>query len=166
MLKKLFFVAVLAVAAATVTQAADMDKLPNPMLKAKVGQWVSYKMMGGMEMKQTITAIDGSGDAQTITIKSETMVPGQPAQAQEQKIAMKDAKEMQANAWKEAGEVKISEGTVAVKGKDVPAVIVEFTKDGMTSKIFMSDAIPVSPIVKMEIGGMPGPMMELADFGE
>lgn len=148
-----------------VTMAADFSKIPNAIEKAKAGQWASYKAMGGMEQKQSITAVKGSGEDMVVTIKTEMSMAGQAMPPQEQEIALKGAKEMQQEAWKNNPNTKITEETITVNGKSFDTVVVETTQEGMSVKIYMSEKVPVTGIVKMEMQGMPGPVMELVDFG-
>lgn len=163
MLKNVFLVVTAAVVTAGMSLAADMSKIPQPLSKAKVGQFAAYNTMGGGEQKQSITAIEGTGDDQVITIKMEITAGGQ-SQSIEQKIPLKNAKEQQAAAWAASPDIKVTEGKVTVKGKEVSAVIIEFAQQGATSKIYMSDEIPVTGIVKMEMVGMPAPVMEITDY--
>lgn len=166
MQKRALLAAVLTLVAASTLCAADLGKIPTPMKRAKVGQWVVYKVMGGMEQKQSITAIEGEGDARVVTVKMEMLMNGQPQMTQEQKIPLKDAVNSATSPWANSPDVKISEGKVAVKGKQVDGVIVEYSASGIASKLYMSDAVPVSGIVKMETTAMPEPLMEVVDFGE
>ena len=166
MLKKVFLAAAVVVAACTLSQAADYSKVPNPMKNAKVGQWVHYKIMGGMEQKQTISAIEGEGDDRIITIKADTIQGGNVLQSQEMKINLKDAKAQEEQNRQAAGDnVTITEEKITHNGKSYDAIVIEATANGMSSKVYMAEAIPVSGMIKTEVQGM-GAMMELVDFGE
>ncbi len=165
MFKKVLYAAVLVLAVSAVSQAADFSKIPTPITKAKVGQWVTYNSMGGIQQKQSIIAIEGAGDDQVVTIKLEMMMNGQVMQSQEQKVGIKEAKDVANSPWSQDPNIKITEAKVSVKGKDVDGVIVEFTQAGATSKLYLSNAVPIHGIVKMEVTGAPAPIMELVDFG-
>lgn len=170
MFKRIAFAAALVLALAGVSGAADFDKIPDVTKNAKAGQWVSYKNemagMGVMEQKQTITAVEGDGEDKVITIKTEMSMGGQSMPAQEQKIPLKGAKEAQMEAWKNNPGVKVSETKVTANGKEYDAVLIEYADQGGETKLYMSAKVPVTGIIKLEVGGMPGPVMELADFGE
>lgn len=164
-MKKVLCMAVAAMVFACAAQAADFSKLPDPTKNVKAGQWVSYKVMGGMEQKHSITNVEGSGDDRVITLKMETIMNGQAMGGEEQKIPLKNSRAAQEEAWKAAPDAKISDVKVTVNGKEYDAVLLEMTNQGMTTKMYMSEKVPVTGIVKMEVTGMPGPMMELVDFG-
>ena len=157
--------AALMVAFSVMAGAADFDKIPDPTKNMKEGQWVSYNAMGGMTQKTTITKMEGSGDDASITMKIEMSQGGNAMPAQEQTISLKDSKAMQQEAWKNSPDMKITEEKVTIGGKTYDAVVIEATNQGVSTKIFMSEEIPVTGILKMEVSGMPGPMMELAEFG-
>ncbi len=166
MLKKFLFVAALLLAVSAASQAADLGKIPVALTKAKVGQWASYTVMGGVQQKQTVTSIEGTGDDQVITVKLEVMMNGQVMQSQDQKVTMREAKDVAGDSpWAQAPDTKISDAKVTIKGKEYNAVLVEFTLNGSKAKFYFSDAVPVYGIVKMEAEGAPGPLMELVDFG-
>lgn len=164
MLKKFVLTAAFVVAACSLIQAADYSKLPKPLDNAKVGQWVHYKIMGGMEQKQSITAIEGDGDDRVITLTIEIMQNGAVVQSQETKLNLKEAKAQEEAARASTPDVTIVEETITVNGKSYDAVVVEGEANGMKSRIYMSEKIPVSGMLKMDAGGMA--MLELVDFGE
>lgn len=149
-----------------VAQAADFSKIPDTTKNIKKGQWVTYKTMGGGTQKQTITEVTGSGDDREITFSIEINMGGMALPAQEQKISVKDSKAAQQEAWKQAPNTTITEGKTNANGKDYDVVIVETVQDGSGVKIYMSEQVPVTGIVKMEIAGMPEPIMVVDSFGE
>lgn len=165
MLKKCLVIAAFAFTACFVAQAADFSKVPDATKNMKVGQWVTYKIMGGMEQKQSVTAIEGEGDDRIITLKMETMMNGQALSTNEQKINLKDSKAQEAKAREENPNVEITEETVTVAGKTFNAVVLSAKMEGVESKTYMSADVPVTGLIKMEVSGM-GTMMELVDFGE
>lgn len=150
-----------------VTMAADFSKIPSAIDKAKVGQWATYTAVGGIEQKQSIIAVKGSGDDMVVTVKTEMSMAGQAMPAQEQEISLKAAKEMQQEAWKNNPDTKITEESVTVNGKSYDAIVVETVQEGMSVKIYMSEKVPVTGVIKMEMDmqGEPTSIMELVDFG-
>lgn len=164
MFKRFALTAMFAVLVFGLAQAADFSKIPNPMKNAKTGQSVTYTSMGGMEQKQSITAVEGSGDDLVVTVKTEVMMGGNAIQSDETKISLKDAKAQQEAAWQADPDVKISDAKVNVGGKDYNAVLIESTTQGITTKIYMSEEVPVSGILKMESSALPQPLMEVKEF--
>lgn len=165
-MKKFVTAAALLFLMTCVAQAADFSKIPDTTKNVKKGQWVSYKTMGGGSQKQTITDVTGTGDDREITFTIEMNMNGMSIPAQEQKISIKDSKAAQEKAWKEAPDTKITEDKITVNGKDFNVVIVETAQDGASVKIYMSEEVPVTGIVKMEMSAMPEPLMVLDSFGE
>ena len=167
MFRNTLIAAVIVLAASGITGAGEMEKLPNPLKNAKEGQWVTYIMMDGQaEQTQTLVKIEGTGDDRKLTMKIELKVDGQLQDTQEQTISYKDAVQEQQTAFDDNPDAKISPAKMEVKGAEVDGMVIEFAQEGMECKLFLSDAVPVVGIVKMEVKGMPGLMMELKDFGE
>ena len=148
---------------------AAAGEAPDRLPKAKAGEWVMFKLMGGMQQKQTITDIKGSGDDMEVTIKTEVIMNGATASTAEQTIKVGEMKKMQADAKAQAdasgAKVAYSNETVEVKGKKFDAVVVTTEVQGMTAKTYMSDEMPVGGIIKMYTTGMAEPVMEVIDFG-
>lgn len=164
MLRKMFLVAAVALTISSLSMAVDYSKVPNGTKNVKEGQWVSYKIAGGMEMKQVVKKVEGSGDERIITLEIETIMGGNSMGKQEQVINMKEAKALEEKARASNPDVKISEEDVTVNGKTLKAVVIETTVQGMTSKAYMSEEIPVTALIKTEMSGM-GVTMEVADWG-
>lgn len=163
--KKWIVAALLSFSFGAVAMAADFGKIPDAMKNVKAGQWVSYKTMGGMDQKQSIVAVKGEGENMVVTLKTEISMAGQTMPAQEIDIPLKGAKEKQQEAWKNAPDTKITEEKITVNGVPYDAVVVQTVQEGMSIKIFMSEKVPVTGIIKMEMQDMPAPVMELIDFG-
>lgn len=169
MFRKFVFAAVFAVVVSSASFAAeksvDTSIVPTPLDNVKVGQWVEYKTMGGGKQKQTVTAIEGEGDAQTITIKMELSMGEMTIPPQEVKIAVGEAREIHNGALAEGNITKVAKETISAGGKQYDAVLVESSDNGQVSKLYMSKDIPVTAIVKMELPGLEEPMMEITGFG-
>lgn len=164
MLKKSLCALTLLMAVCFTASALDLKDLPNPLENAKEGQWVSYKMPQGMEQKQSISKIEGSGDDRKITIAFETLMGGQALHKEEKTF---DYKEYQQSRFEDVSDdVKVTKGKTSANGKDYDVSILEFTtEDGQTVKLYMSEAVPVTALVKMELGAM-GALLELSDFNK
>lgn len=162
MLKKSLCALALFAVVCCAAPALDLKDVPNPLENAEVGQYVSYGMMQGMEQKQTITKIDGKGDDRKITIKFEMLMGGNSLNSEEKVF---DYKEYQDARFEEVtDDVSVTKGKTTVGDKEYDAIIIEFkTEDGQSVKLYMSDAIPVTGMLKMDLGAM-GTLLELADF--
>lgn len=165
MFKKLLVVAVFAFTASCVAQAADFSKVPDATKNMKVGQWVQYKIQGGMEMKQTVASIEGEGDDRVITLKMEMSMGGQVMGSQDQVIRLSETKAQEKAAREANPDVEITEEQITVNGKTFDAVVLTAKIDGSESKTYMSEEVPVTGLIKMDITGI-GTTMELVDFGE
>lgn len=134
------------------TQAAKAEDVPDCLKDVKVGEWVKYKMQGGMEMKQTVAKVT----EKEVTLSKEMFMDGKAlGKPNETKIPRK----AEGDASGEGEKPKTSSATVKVKGKDVKCVVIEASG----SKTYMSNDIPVTGIVKSEAGGKV--TMELIDYG-
>lgn len=166
MLKRIALTAMFVVCACGLAQAADFSSIPNPLKNVKADQWVSYTAMGGVEQKQTVTKVEGEGDDRVVTINMEFLMNGNVMQAQETKISLKDANAEQEAAWKADPNIKVSEVTVNAAGKDIKATLIETTEQGITTKLYLSEEIPVSGIVKMESSALTEPLMVVKDYSK
>ncbi|MCC8189959.1 MAG: hypothetical protein LIP77_04870 [Planctomycetes bacterium] len=164
MLKRMLIFAAVVVAVVSLAPAADFTQLPQPLDNAKVGQWVSYTVMGGSEQKQSITGIEGSGDEMTIIMTIESIMGGHVLQSQEMPVNLAEAKEMEQALRADNPDVVIREETVTVNGKSYDALVVEVDTPNGTTKTYMSHEIPVTGLLKAEMGDMV--MMELSGYGE
>ena len=150
-------------------QAVDME---NVLEDAKVGEWVSYKMpqANGMTTKQTIVKITKD----EIVLKVETKMPGMDLPPTEIKIPKKltGLSILVSGGLLPAYESpdykgpkpKVSKGQIEVKGKKIDCYIVEMDMaSGQKVKSYMSNSIPVSGLIKVEINRKVS--MELVDYG-
>lgn len=166
MLKKIVVAAMFVLMSLNASFAADFSKIPDATKNAKVGQWVAYNAMGGMTQKQTITKIEGEGDDRVLTIKMEVMMGENVVQESEMQISLRESKAQQEAAIKADPDFKISDVKVNAAGKEIDAVLIESTTGGITTKMYMSEKIPVGGIVKVESSAMPQPLMEVKEYGE
>lgn len=143
--------------------------LPNPLSTVREGQWVSYKVvLMGMEaeQRQSIVGVTGTGDDRILTMKVEILLDGQVVQSDEHKVTYQNAVAEQLRAFDDSPDTIVTATRVMVKDREVDGVRVDFVEDGLACKLFLSESVPVVGIVRMEIEGFDGPVMELLDFGE
>lgn len=166
MLKRMAVAALFAVCVSGLSMAIDVKDVPSSLDRAKVGQWVKYKIAMG-EQKQSITKVTGTGDDMELTVKYETKMMGQDFPASEQTFKIADIKENLANGLKSAEDVKVSKAKVTAGGKEYDVTKIESFENGKATRVYMSAAIPVTALVMMEADEMgEDPVMELVEFGE
>ena len=134
-------------------QVARAEEAPNCLKDVKAGEWVLYKLQGGMKMKQTVTAVTDK----EVTLSTQVMMNDKAmGPAQETRIPREAGEDKK----KEEGvKPKISSATVKVKGKEIKCVVIEVKN----AKTYLSNEIPVTGMVKSEADGKVA--MELVDFG-
>jgi hypothetical protein len=148
-----------------VASADEKEKAPeNPFLKAKVGEWVSYKMAMPAPLNQEIAIkqIVAKKTDDSVTIKVDMDFMGMK-QSQEQKISLKDpydpVKAMQQQGVKgdikkgKTGEEKIKIGTKEYSCRwEESEVTAEVMGQKIASKIkvWTSKDVPLGGMVKME----------------
>jgi len=137
---------------------AEGDEAPNPILKAKVGDWAMYEMKGGMKMKYEVTQVT----EEAVTLKTDTMMNDKVVSSTETEIPLK-VKEV-AEKVEEVAKPKMSKGKATVKDKELECTIVEVEAAGMVTKSWISCEIPVNGIVKTETNG--DVTMQLVDWGK
>lgn len=155
-MKRAFFlfalVAMLAVPLAGL--AADM---PNTMKDAKVGEWALYQMMGPMQQKQTVIAVD----AKSVTIRIDIMMNGKTVNSTSNKMLFSAMGSMAAGSNRP--DMKMGKATVTVKGQSLDCITAQVSQDGKTFVTYISTEVPVYGMVKSTMNGKP--IMELIDFG-
>lgn len=148
---------------------AEEAALPNPLKSVKVGQWVKLRMFtlfGYAEQVQRVVNIQGEGDDRVITVQTEVSADGEVVNSEETSIAYQQAVNEQMTAFDDAESVKYSNITTTVNGKQMSAVQVDFVQDGQKCVLVLSEEVPLTGMVCIEIEGMDEPAMELLDFGE
>lgn len=165
MLKRILMGAVVALVAVGL-QAADWDKLPDPVENMKVGQWVHYRVLKMGEQKQRVTAVEGEGDDRVFTLKIDSIRDGEVVGTNEKKIGVKQIREREAQARENNPDATIVEETISAGGKTFHALLVDtVNKDGTRFKVHMAKEIPITGVIKVERDGNVV-ALELIDFGE
>ena len=129
----------------------------NPLADAQVGEWVLYRMQGGMEQKQTITAVTPD----SVTVKVEMMLNGRIVHAAENTLPLRQSGT--SGLPPDAPEVTRGKATVQVKNQSVTCDTFQTTMRGQTSKTYICPEVPVMGMVRSEANGRV--VMELVDFG-
>lgn len=139
--------------------------IPNRLLTAVKGEWVLYSSQQNYGQKQTITDIEEKDGDKVFTILTELLVDDQVVQKKEDRFSLKAAiAEQEEMLASEGPSLKLSTESEKVKDKDVQVVVVEYTGEGGdVVRSYLSDAIPVTGMLRIEINGEP--LMDLKDFG-
>lgn len=165
MVKHFLVGALFALAVSCAVQAADFSKIPDASKNLKVGQWARYKVMGGIENKQEITAIEGEGDDRVVTLKMDLSMGGNVLQSEEHKMPVKQLPGQDMASREDHEGVEIRDESVTVNGKTYDAVAVVVKNEGNEITTYLSKDVPITGIVKSDITGV-GTVMELIDCGE
>jgi hypothetical protein len=158
-LRNLFTLAALTILTAA-TAAQDKS---HPFAKAKVGDWISYKIetagAAAMTMKQTVTA----KDTDSVTLKIEMDAGGKKMHSAEQRVSLKEAFDptrMLQSPQSKAEVAKLEEGTqtLSLGGKKYACTWVKNKivtqangqKYETTSTMWVSKDVPLGGLVRAE----------------
>ncbi|MEZ0227847.1 MAG: hypothetical protein ACAI25_04430 [Planctomycetota bacterium] len=153
-----------------VGSVARAQSTPNPLEKAKEGQWVLQKTTASgftSHIYQWVSKVDGK----KITLRTQILnADGKSAMAAANDVVIDLEKKEGGSAAPAADAPKptISDDEVEVKGKKVKCKKIEVTVNGVASTTWISDEIPVSGLVK-SIATKDGAELskfELVDFGD
>ncbi|MEZ0227306.1 MAG: hypothetical protein ACAI25_01670 [Planctomycetota bacterium] len=142
--------AVLALAAVSLAE----EPAKGPLERAKVGQWVHYKMANDMTMKQSVIKVEGK----KVTIKNEMWIKGQALPANETPIDI-DRKPDPTEKATKAEAIKTEDGELEINGHKLKCKIL--TQANV--KTWVSDDVPITGVVRQELNGKP--TMELQGYG-
>jgi len=140
--------------------SAGDGEVPYPLAKAEVGDWLLYEMQGGMQQKQTVLAVS----EEAVKVKIDTIMNGSTINSMEMDYPLKADTSAGMQDAVDAPKPKISEATLTVKGKDLKCQVVEAETQGMTTKSWMCDGVPITGVAKSEVAGSVA--MTLVDFGQ
>lgn len=149
--------------------SADLDALPNPLTSMRVGQWVRYRHVSFLmevEETRTVVGMDGEGDERVIRIESVTTMDGEVVDERVESATYAQALAEQRRSLEDAVDAAVQPVELEIKGATVDGVRVDFTQDGSRYSLYMSERIPVTGVLRMEVEGEEGPVLELLDFGE
>ena len=131
--------------------AGDAEK--NPLERAKVGQWAKYKLQNDMEMKQSVTKVDG----RKVTLRNEMWMKGSALPANDTVVDLD--KKLDAGDRKNETP-KVEEDTVTVAGKKLKCRVTILG----SVRTWISDEVPVYGVVKQTMEDKV--TMELVAWGD
>jgi hypothetical protein len=153
-----------------VAQVAQAQSLPNPLEKAKEGQWIQSKSVaGGMttQMYQWVSKVDGK----KITLRTQILnADGKTAMmaGTDGVIDLAQTGSSAPAGSADAPKPAISDDEVEVKGKKLKCKKIEVKSGPITSTTWISEEVPVTGLVK-SISTQDGnevAKLELVDFGQ
>ncbi|MDL2207643.1 hypothetical protein LJB82_02855 [Desulfovibrio sp. OttesenSCG-928-M16] len=155
-------------------QETDQDKkldayaqLPNPLKNIRVGQWASYPVSWegseGMQ-KDTLVGIEGEGDGRILKTTREIIVGGKVVNSEERTFTYSEAVADMRSLFDEAGDTTISPVKLDVNGKELDCILVNFTDGSTKCKLYLSEEIPLTGIVRFEVEGLDKPVMAVAGY--
>jgi hypothetical protein len=140
--------------AASVSVCLAEDPGKGALERAKVGQWVLYKMANDMTMKQSVAKVEGK----KVTIKNEMWIKGQPLPSNETPIDL-DRKPDAGEKTTKSEPTKTEDGELEINGHKLKCKIL--TQANV--KTWVCDDVPITGIVRQELNGKP--TMELQGYG-
>ena len=140
------------VLASLATIASAQEAIKSPLEKAKVGQWVRYKMTNDMEMKQSIVKVE----VKKFTIKHEMWMKGQPLPSNESVVDL----EKKSEGDKKGEAPKIEDAVLEVNAKKLKCKV----STSGNVKTWHCEEVPVYGVVRQEMDGKA--TMELIAWGE
>lgn len=125
-----------------------------------VGDWTLYRLMGMDEYKQrhSVIAVEDGDDGTTIVVEIVTFLDDRETGKEELRLPRAEMRAV------EGGEPAGVE-TVVVKGMEIEARIAAKSEDDAQYLYYSSEAVPVNGLIRVEVVGMPTPVIELLDFG-
>lgn len=167
MVRKLFLVSACCVVAASLAAALDVGQLPNPLKDVAVGQWILYPVSWDEsegDQKQTVTSIEGEGDDRVLTVRKEIIIDGNVVETEEFSAPYNELIAEMHEMFDEAADATVSSTTLEVNGKTIDCVLLTYTEDNIECKIYLSEEIPITGIVRFEMEGLDRPVMAVKDF--
>jgi hypothetical protein len=128
----------------------------NPLRHAKVGDWVSYEILGGLIQKQTVTKISNG----MVTIKIDVLSNGKIVKSDIEHRPVK----LPANAYISAWGTRTGPDTVVLDHRSFSCIV--YKQEQIANNVitrWYSDEIPVTGLVQMARNGQI--IMKLASFG-
>lgn len=147
--------------------AVDYAQLPNPLKIVRVGQWASYPVSWeeseGVQ-KDTLVAIEGDGDARVLKTTREIIVDGKVVESEERTFTYSEAVADLHSLFDEAEDATASPVKYDVNGREIDCVLVTFTDGSTECKLYLSEEIPLTGIVRFEVEGLDKPIMAVKGF--
>ena len=139
--------------------------IPNRLLYVEKGEWVLYLSQENHSRKETVVDIEEKNGDRMITVLHELLIDEQVVQQREEVFSLNGVLREQEEMWSEdRPELSLSQGLEQFNGEDIEVVVVQYAgPDGVVVRSFLSDRIPVTGILKVEVAG--DLYMEVSDFG-
>lgn len=147
--------------------AVDHMQLPNPLKDIRVGQWATYPVSWDESegiQKDTIIAIEGEGDARILTTIREIIVEGEMVDCEKRTFTYSEAVADMHSLFSEAEDATITPAKLGVNGREIDCVLVTFTDGSTECKLYLSEEIPLTGIVRFEVEGLDKPIMAVMGF--
>lgn len=146
----LFVICVVFSAFPAVTPAGEME-IPNRIAKARPGEWVRYKLSRDMYRQFTVVGFEETGVERNVVLKSQTLMNREVVKDEETSHPVSESNVL----LKDFADSDLAQsgGSVKVKGKDMDAVILSGTKDGVPFSVYTSDQIPVFGLIRLDLFG-------------
>jgi len=128
----------------------------NPLKHAKVGDWVSYEVLGGLIQKQTITEISNG----LAIIQMDVFSDGKIVKTDTEQRPLKPPVYYQTSAWGR----RVGRQTVTLNDQSFSCVV--FKQEGVANNVitrWYSDQIPITGLVQMARNDLI--ILKLAEFG-
>lgn len=128
----------------------------NPLKHAKVGDWVSYEILGGLIQKQTITEISNG----LAIIQMDVFSDGKILKTDTEQRPLKPPVYYQTSAWGR----RVGRETVTLNDQSFSCVV--FKQEGVANNVitrWYSDQIPITGLVQMARNDQI--ILKLVDFG-
>lgn len=167
-MRTMLFAFIAAAAAAGAAFPGEGRLLPYCLDDAKVGEWVVMKNISepGETVRSAVVARGTGDDGETVTISREvTDADGGVADRKERTIRLSRYRERIAGLEEKA--VRVTRERMDFKDRPITVFIVEVVDEetGREVKIWLSNDIPVSGVVRMWSSDPEFPTYELEDFG-
>ena len=139
--------------------------IPNRLLFMEKGEWVMYVSQENHSQKETVVDVEEKDGDKMITVLNELLIDEKVVQQREEVFSFNAVLREQEEMWSEdRPELSLSQGLEQFGGEDIEVVIIEYAgPDGVVVRSFLSDRVPVTGILKVEVDG--DLYMEVSDFG-
>lgn len=144
------FLSILLLALVAALPATAGPPLPDCLADAREGEWVLYRLEGGMQQRQSVTAVRGD----TVTLRTEILMDGETVSSTETKVSKKARPELP-----EGEEIETERATITIQGRKIDCVAVRSGK----TRSYVSNQIPVTGLARSEVEGRV--LLEAVDYG-
>ena len=148
--------------------AAEFNLVPNPLTKAKVGEWVllSNLSVPGETVKITVVGRVCEENQQVIVLKREHIdAEGKVGETLERRVKLSSYQDRLDKLDQKAD--RISREKMLVKDRNITVYVIEWqdTEHDRDVKVWLSNDIPVGGFVRIWSSDPEFPTYEILDFG-